>query len=1077
MTNITYFRRKPFVRTFGLSLLLIFVHMLFFSESAYSKEKATLLQQTIQVTGQVKDQKGEALPGVIVSVRGSRQSVVTDKNGHYTINKLNKNSTLVFSLLGFETQEQTVGNTKVINITLKETVTGLDEVVVIGYGEVDRKDLTGSVGSVNIEQMAQAPVMSFDQALAGRVAGVQVSSAEGQPGEEGISIVIRGANSLTQDNSPLFVVDGFPMEDFEASSLNPEEIASMDILKDASATAIYGARGANGVIIIETKKGQEGRPTVTFNTRTGINKITNRMEMMTPYEFVRLLQERSQSAADRYYLGDHGLELEDYQNVRGIDWQDQILQTAPAHLYNLALRGGTRQTKYSISGSVNDMTGVIINSGQKRYQGRISLDQQINNKLKANLNANFSSGSSYGAYTSSSSSAASNYMYAVWAFRPLRGAIEIDEFGNIIEDDEGFLEDEFGDEEPSVNSSFNPILNAQNTYRTRRDNTLNVNGSVDYAITKALTFRVNGGIKQFQRRSETFYNSSTMQGNPRRPNNIRGQYGSVGFSETTTWLNENILRWKKRINKQHNLDVLGGFTLQGVARNNYGYSSQFVPNEELGMSGLDEGVPYSASASISDHTLASFLGRVNYNYKWRYLFTASFRADGSSKFSARNRWSYFPSGAFAWRMDREAFIQDIPWISESKLRVSFGYTGNNRVGDFSYLPAITLPISFAYPFNNATPERGGSVSAMGNPDLRWESTSQLDIGYDVGFFDSRLNLTVDVYRKTTSDLLLNANVPYYTGFSTVYRNIGKIQNQGLEITLNTVNIKNRDFEWRSNFNISFNRNKILQLADNENNMLSMKSWQTGFNETPLYMAKIGQPAAVFYGYVFDGIYQFEDFDQTPSGSYILKNDRPDNGDPRNLIQPGDVRYKDLDGDGTITDGDRTVIGRTLPIHMGGFSNDFRYKNLTLNVFFQWSYGNHIYNANREIFEGNRLNSIIINQFASYVDRWQPDNPSNTLFRVGGRGPAGTYSSRVIEDGSFLRLKTVSLAYRFNPRYLHAIRLSGLELNAAAQNLFTWTNYSGMDPEVSVRHSVLAPGFDFSAYPRAKTLVFGLKATF
>jgi len=377
----------------------------------------------------------------------------------------------------------------------------------------------------------------------------------------------------------------------------------------------------------------------------------------------------------------------------------------------------------------------------------------------------------------------------------------------------------------------------------------------------------------------------------------------------------------------------------------------------------------------------------------------------------------------------------------------------------------------------ATPERGGSVSSMGNSDLRWETTSQLDIGYDLGILKDRLNLTVDVYRKTTFDLLLNANVPYYTGFQRVFRNIGKVQNQGLEITLNSVNVRKRDFEWRSNFNISFNRNKILQLADDENNMLSMKNWSSGFSETPLYMAKVGGPAALFYGYIFDGVYQYEDFDQTPSGDYILKNDRPDNGDPRELIQPGDVRYRDLDGDGMITDGDRTVIGRTLPIHIGGFNNDFRYKNFSLNVFFQWSYGNHVYNANREIFEGNRLNSIIINQYASYEDRWTPENPSNTLFRVGGMGPAGTYSSRVIEDGSFVRLKTVALAYRFNPRYLQAIRLSDLEVNVAAQNLFTWTNYSGTDPEVSIRHSILTPGFDFSAYPRARTLVFGLKATF
>lgn len=523
-------------RTFRLSLLLIGINIFFLGELAYAQSR--------QATGQVKDQKGEVLPGVSVSVRGEQQFVVTDNEGRYHVSNVKNNSVLIFSLLGFEVQERTVGNRKTVNIIMRETITGLEEVVVIGYGEVDRKDLTGSVGSVNIQQMEKAPVMSFEEALAGRVAGVQVSSSEGQPGEEGISIVIRGANSLTQDNSPLFVVDGFPMEDFEASSLNPEEIASMDILKDASATAIYGARAANGVIIIETKKGQEGRPTVTFNTRTGINRITKRMEMMEPYEFVKFVQERSPSAANALYLTD-GLAVEDYRNVKGFNWQDHIFQTAPAHLYSLALRGGTRQTKYSISGSINDMTGVVINSGQKRYQGRVTIDQQVNDKLKAYLSASFSSTSNHGSYASSSSSTvSSNYMYAVWAYRPLRSAIEVDEFGNVVDDEEDFLTNEYDDDE-STSSLFNPLINVENIHRTRRNNTLNVNGSLNYAFNRALTLRIGGGVKQWQSKTESFYNSSTMLGNPRRLNNIRGQHGSIGFAESTTWLNENTLRWRK----------------------------------------------------------------------------------------------------------------------------------------------------------------------------------------------------------------------------------------------------------------------------------------------------------------------------------------------------------------------------------------------------------------------------------------------------------------------------------------------------------------------------------------------------
>ncbi|TZF86279.1 TonB-dependent receptor (plasmid) [Pedobacter sp. BS3] len=1057
---VNYFVQKLRIPTFlWLSICLFIVLCL-----CTGIQTAVAQNQQNSISGQVTDEQGEALPGVSVTLKGGRIAAVTDNKGNYNIAGVPANAILVFSYLGFQPVERSAGVGKVINVVLKMKSTSLDEIVVIGYGTVKKGDVTGSVGQVNIQDMEKAPVISFDQALAGRIAGVDVSSDEGQPGEEGTNIVIRGGNSLTQDNSPLYVVDGFPMESPDNAAINPDDIESITVLKDASATAIYGARGANGVIVIETKKGKAGQPVINYSGSFGFQKVTKTMDMMSPYEFVKYQHELNPSAAETRY----GTDLELYKNVKGYDWQDQIFHTAPTQIHNLSLRGGNAQTKYSVSGSIYNMEGVIINSGQKRYQGRAVLDQVINKRLKAGININYSSTTNHGQIASSGGSASSSYMYSVWGYRPIT-------IGAIDDDDQDLnLEDELTDDvvDGSTDTRVNPIISAKNELRRRRSSTSNFNAYVTYNITPELTFKATGGLNLWMRRNDSFNNSQTSHGTPLLPRNIRGVNGSVGYTESNTWLNENTLTWKKTFNKQHSLDAVAGFTMQGNHSEGYGYNSQLISNEVLGMSGLDTGTPYNSTASISDNGLVSFLGRVNYSYKSKYLLTASFRADGSSKFPPQNRWGYFPSAAFAWRMKNEPFLKSSRVIYDSKLRFSYGLTGNNRVSDFAPLPALGQSYSYYYSFNNATPTPGITPTNMGNANLKWESTLQADLGYDISLFKSRVELTIDAYRKTTYDLLLNADLPFATGFSSVYQNIGKIRNQGLEFTLNTVNIRNRNFRWESNFNISFNNNKILELVDNQQNKLSTMTWESAWNSVPLYIAEVGGPAAMFYGYVWDGVYQTSDFEDG-----VLKKDMAYYGTDRGLIQPGDTKYKDLNGDGVITTADQTLIGRTLPIHSGGFSNNFSYKGFNLNIFFQWKYGNDVYNANRIIFEGNVLNRYNLNQYASYVNRWEPDNPSNTLFRTGGRGPTGYYSSREVEDGSYLRLKTVQLSYDVPARYSKLITAKNLSFNVTAQNLFTWTDYSGMDPEVAVRNTTLTPGFDYSAYPRARTIVFGVKATF
>jgi len=588
-------------------------------------------------------------------------------------------------------------------------------------------------------------------------------------------------------------------------------------------------------------------------------------------------------------------------------------------------------------------------------------------------------------------------------------------------------------------------------------------------LLPGLKLRVTGGINDKLVRSESFNNSKTQFGNPRT---LDGVNGSLAFAQTNSWVNENILTWNKSI-KKHSINMVGGFTMQGGKSSLYGMRATQLPNESLGVSGLDEGNVQPITATSSLWKLASFLGRVNYSYRSKYLLTASFRADGSSKFSEANHWSYFPSGAFSWRFSEEGFLKHNPVLSDGKVRIGYGVTGNNRVGDFSYLTSFGLPVGSGYVFNN------GFVSgivplALGNSDLRWETTGQADLGLDLGFFQQRVMLTMDVYRKKTTDLLLNANLPNSSGFDVAYKNIGSVQNEGLEITLETINMKRKDFSWSSNFNISFNRNKVLGLAENQESLQRPVAWDNGWTSTSAYIARLGSSLGLMYGYVWDGVYNYSDFDRTASGGYVLKDNVTTNGNTRDKIQPGDIKYRDINGDLKVDANDYTMIGRGLPIHYGGFSNNLTYKNFDLNVFFQWSYGNDVFNINKLMFEGR--NALSFNQFASYEDRWSPDNTDSKLYRTKGYFGGG-YSSYLVEDASYLRLKTVALGYNFGTKTLDRVRIKGLRVYAAAQNLITWTNYTGMDPEVSAYNSALTPGFDYSTYPRARTITFGARITF
>lgn len=1018
----------------------------------------------------VDEATNETLPGVLVKLKRTNAVVTTNGNGEFIV-KAGDADILLFSYIGYETKQVGIGDKKTLRIGLKQELKSLDEVVVVGYGTVNKADLTGSVGQVKLSDITKAPVGSFSEALAGRIAGVQVSSNDGQPGVAQ-NIVIRGTGSLTQSTAPLYVIDDFPIEDFNPASLNNNDIESINILKDASATAIYGSRGSNGVVIIQTKKGKAGKAVVTFNPSYGVQRPKKFMEMMNPYEFVKYYSEvKPATTNDRYFSPDvngNPRTLETYRNVQGINWQKEILKTNPMQIYDLAVRGGNEQTKYSISGSIYDQKGVVINTASKRYQARMSVDQTISPKIKGGLIANYSNQTTSGVPValSTGGNTTSFLFYNMWGYRPISGRDNL----NLLEEDA---------DPDNINANedrFNPVTTAENTYRVALTKTLLANAYLTYDISKRLTLKITGGNTNSQYKTDIFYNSKTPQGSPKSASNRMGISGSVVYMDVNTWSNENTLTYTNTFNKVHSLTALAGFSSQANSRNSQGVGVSFLPNEELGIGGFSSGIPYSSPASSGSYTLSSLFGRINYNYKWKYLFTATFRADGSSKFAEGNKYGYFPSGAFAWNMMKEPFMKKLPAISTSKFRASYGVTGNNRIGDFGYLPSLTMPTASAYSFGNATPTLGTIPNSLGNEKLKWESAHQVDIGYDLGLFKNRIEFTVDLYRKTTKNLLLNADLPFSTGYATAFKNIGSIRNDGLELSLNSVNIESKDFTWSSNFNISFNSNKVMALTDGESRRFTGINFENLYGD-PLYIAEVGQPAAMFYGYVFDGVYQYADFDQPSPTSYLLKKNLPGNGTDRALIQPGDIKYRDMNGDGVVNSSDLSVIGNTMPLHTGGFNNNLRYKDFDLNVFFQWSYGNQIFNANRMVLEGNGLVRTDVNQYASYIDRWSPDNQTNRNYRSGGQGPIGRFSSRMLEDGSYLRLKTVSLGYNLPVDLIKKLYLSNLRITVAAQNLLTWTNYSGLDPEVSVRNSILTPGFDYSAYPQAQTIVFGLNAKF
>ena len=1083
----------------------------------------SIFAQKKAVYGVVTDPLKDPIIGATVLIKGAKEGTITDINGRFTIQAA-PNATLVISFIGYESQEIKVTNQPVLNVILQDKSIQLNEAVVIGYGTVRRKDLTGSVAKVNIDEMNAAPVATIDQALSGKIAGVSIVAADAAPGAQA-QVTIRGG-SLSQDASPLYVIDGFPMENFDMASLDPKNIESIDILKDASSIAIYGSRGANGVIIINTKQGVVGKTKVNYSYNFTMQTEPTMPAMMEPYEYVKLQQEiASKEGSSQYntfnkmYL-DNGTTqrtLDSYKNDKGYNWPAILMSDAPMQNHSLSINGGSTETKFNLNFGYVDQKGVILNTGMTRYNAQMSLDQTLSKTLRAQFRATHSTN------TTRSNSVMNNMRQ----YRPTSGLGGQDLL--IAELDSAMLSG--GDLEYGIDPSIliNPLQQAQNEYDVRKQANTQVNGKISWRFLKDFQFTSSVGATFINNNREQFYNSKTVQGNlfKRKTTsdpsstatalNVNGVNALIDNQDVTNILNENLLNYRKKFNKNHVLDALMGFTYQysGFQTETMRVINMTPEFEYLGLYNLSSGtVTTSGSGTQSGYNgsanqLYSYLGRVNYTLKDRYLVTVNFRADGSSKFMKGNQWGFYPSGAFAWRLIQEPFMNALTdVVSDAKVRFSTGSVGNNRgVSDFSYLLELgQLQKYRSYTFDGTNLISGLTQYFYSNRTLNWEKTNEFNIGTDWTLFEDRYTITADFYRRITSGFLMAKNIQYYAGYfngsNTRYENVGSVMNQGIELTLGATLIQNKNLSWKANFNMSYNTNKVLEIAQGNDVLI-----QSGpDNITALWIAKNGGNISQFYGFMSDGLYQADDFYTNPNGSYTLKSDVVRFATLKNANyppQPGDRKYKDLNGDKVIDDNDRTTLGSPIPFLTGGFTTNVTWKGFNVQAFFQYSYGNKVLNYNALKFNESGKYWNRGNMYATFADRWTPENTDTDIPRVleaTGGGDVSVANPRVtdkyVEDGSFIRFKTLSVTYTLPKKLISKLKISNVSLVASAQNLALWTKYSGQDPEVSnyggintkrgtgyteitntTSYSSMTGGMDNAAYPRSLMLNGGINITF
>lgn len=1021
-----------------------------------------------RVSGVVTVESGDPLPGVTVSVEGTTTGTVTDSEGNYSLELPANATTLVFSFIGMETQEVEIGNQSEIDIQLSPTVTELDEVVAIGYGSVRKRDLTGSVANIRSEDIAQSQTTSFMNAMQGRMAGVHVTSESGEPGS-GINIRIRGANSIVGSSSPLFVIDGVQIDvnkDEVATSgssdgtmnplatLNPTDIESIEVLKDASATAIYGSRGANGVVIVTTKTGKDGTSTLEYNGSVSFSSAYKKLEVLSAEDYLVYQELRGN---DSFLMKDTDNDgtpdtRRDFDNLPQHNWQDEALRTALTNQHQITASGGNKTSNYSASVGYLTEEGIVKHNNYDRYNFRIKLNHIQSDKFKISFNLNTALSELSGAANNGGPNTYSGLVQYLITANPW----EVND--------------------PDVDQASDDYISPLSMLeRAEKDTRLmRVIGSVnaEYNFTDYLSYQAVTAANYSKSKLKEYYGSDTNWG--------RNDQGRASIVETGTYSynHSSQLNFVKTFNKKHRLNAMAAFEVNHYNYERFANRIAGFDDESTGVNDISKGsVTMEYSSNRWSTKRLSYLGRVNYSFDNRYLFTGSLRADGSDKFGPGNRWGYFPSGAFAWRVTEEDFLKDEEILSNLKLRLSYGETGNERIPAYSYFASMQN----TYYASNNSPVFGMSPASLENPDLKWETTAQYNAGIDLGFWNNRININVDYYLKQTKDMLLDAPVSAQSGFNEQWLNIGRIDNSGLEFNLSAVIINKKDFGWESNFNISFNENEVIDIGGAEFIPITIGG---GWLSNPGRII-IGEPIGTMYGYEWDGIYQIDEFTwQEGSDPSIPHDDRTYQLKEDGLrylsgsAEPGALKYKDISGPDGVPDGqvddqyDRTIIGNSNPKHLGGFNNSFRYKNFDLSLFFQWSYGNDIFNAAKLRISGFQPRMNPSQEY--FDDRWTENNPSNEYPAIGKIDWVN--SSYFVEDGSYLRLKNMVLGYNLPGSILNGIGISSVRFHVTGTNLLTWTNYSGIDPEVN-SNNPLMPGYDRFSYPRARSIIFGVNVQF
>ena len=1049
----------------------------------------------MKVSGTIVDENNEPLIGVTLIVKGASAGTVTNLDGNYTI-QAPENGTLVVSYIGYENQEIKVNKRSKIDVKMKPSAVALDEVVVTGYGSIRRSDITGSVASVSAESISKVAATSVTDALMGKMPGVQITTADGALDAE-VNIRVRGGGSITQDNSPLYIVDGFPVDNI--NNIPPTDIATVDVLKEASMTAIYGARGANGVVVITTKSPKAGKTSIQFNSYLQTRTLAKKLPLMDNYEFVMAEYEyqlvRNGESGVKGFNRNFGFydDLDLYKYIEPNDWQEDIFGGTPlSQYYNLSIDGGSEKTKFNISFTRNKDEGQMIGSGLARNNIRMRLNHELFKGVKLETNINYMNRTVDGAGTGGT-----NVKNAL-CFRPTNGLSN--DFAYDY-DDENL--DEAGN---SLNSTYTPSEDTEQNYRKKIENKLSLQAALVWDIVNHLQFRSEFGINNDYTEDRRFWGpkSSTARGAGmnNQPSAERTKSHSEGYRLANT------LTYRNFFKRAHSVNLMIGQEINHSQTDNTLMSARYFPISITADAALENfalGTP-NQSTSFKDTPVrtSSFFGRALYDYRNRYYATFTFRADGSTKFAPGKQWGYFPAGSLAWRISNESWMKPVKFISDLKLRASLGLAGNNRIGNDLWQNIYRVKSGNSAPaFNNGEYNyyEFGDVKYLYDPDLKWETTITRNLGLDFGFFNNRLTGTIDLYWNTTKDLLVPSKIPNSSGYSEQLTNVGQTSNKGVEIAMSGAIIKSKNFNLDLNFNVSFNKNKVDKLASGETEW-KQKALGSDWYGTYNYKLEVGKTMGLIYGLVNDGMYTIDDF-TFENNAWKLKPgiaNASSFGSGGFSFKPGGVKFKKqapVDPNNpdsyVVTEDDFTVIGNTNPKMIGGFGFSGNWKSIDFTAFFNFMYDFDVLNANKFYLTSNlRHNNTNLSMDMSLANRYRYVNDEgvnvandptalaalnqNASIYSWHSMTQGIVMSDIVEDGSFLRLGTLTIGYTLPKRWLWKLKVEKLRVYVSGSNLFTLTGYTGYDPEVNVQKG-LTPGVDYNVTPRSRTYTVGINLNF